>query len=1063
MQVFAEGYFTSGQLHPLFASNRLRIIFCKWNYLTKFYLNLTRLKYFLLQKHMLMNKLKILLTCFLSIFTIGFLIAQNRTVTGKVTNLRDQANVVGATIAVKGSSQATTTSTDGSFSLSVPSGAVTLVISSVGFLPKEVAVAANSTSISVELSEDSRQLSEVVVTALGVTKNKRELNYSTQTVDTKDLTKARETNVANSLSGKVAGLDVVRSSQGVGSNVRIVLRGDRSFANSSEALIIIDGVPGDIGTVNPDDIASMNVLKGSSASALYGSDAANGAIIITTKKGATGKALAISVNSSFQADEAVNLRDFQNEYAQGSSGVYLSNAEIAWGAKITGQTVKNWSIDPADDTAVILTAHPNNYKNFYSTGTTLTNGVSVSGGGEKIHAYFSYNNIYGNGIVDNNKFLRHNFNFRVGGNLTDKLSFDTKVTYFDQKADNYVKSDEDFTNVNRQILRLPTNIDVDYIRNHYEFYNEERELKQNYWRPGSNGGENPYWVKYNCTNFFKANNVKGLGSLTYEFMPGLSLLLRAGLNRYTNNSQERRYADTYVMAEDGYFSVNTNTYTETNTDFLLSYNTSIGDFSINANAGGNMKSWQTTSLNSTASALVNENIFTLNNAQSGKLSSTEGFSKYKKNSVYASADFGFKKFLIISLTGRNDWSSALPKSNHSYFFGSAGLTAIISDMVQLPDIISLFKLRGSIAQTGIDPGPYQTKEYYSISPGGGIAKSQTNPVDTLKPEITTSQEYGVDLGLLKNRIGIEFTYYKTNSKNQLVNVRTPPASGYSSKFINAGNVQNTGIEITLNITPVMTSDFAWTINVNYAKNKNKVISIAPNSPEFNLRGDFINLTKIVEGKPFGEMYSRGFERDSATGQILVRDDGTPIVTGAQSVYLGNSRPDWIGGLGNRFTYKEFTLSFLISARMGGRITSFTDANIDGDGMSARTLAGRDGFIVDGIKADGSKNTTSITAEKYWTALGGRNTPAGELFTYDASNIRLREIVFTYAIPQKTIARSPIKGASVSLTGRNLFFFKNSAKGFDPELVVSTDSGSIGTESFCLPYTRSLGINLNLNF
>ena len=1011
---------------------------------------------------MLMNKLKFLLTCFFSLFTL-LLFAQNRTITGKVTHSADQTNVIGATVSVKGSSQATTTLTDGSFSLSVPSGAVTLVISSVGFLTKEVAVAANATSVSVELAEDSRQLSEVVVTALGVTKNKKELNYSTQTVDTKDMTKARETNVANSLSGKVAGLDVVRSSQGVGSNVRIVLRGDRSIAQSSDALIIIDGIPGDIGTLNPDDIASMNVLKGSSASALYGSDAANGAIIITTKKGSSGKTLAISFNSSFQADKPVNLRDFQNEYSQGSSGTYISNSEIAWGAKITGQTVRNWSIDPADDTTTILKAHPNNYDDFYTTGKTFTNGISVSGGGDKVQAFFSYNNIYGNGIVDNNKFLRHNFNFRVSGNITDKLSFDTKITYFDQKADNYVKSGEDFSNVNRQILRLPTNIGIDYIRDHYQFYNEERELKQNYWRPGSNGGENPYWVKYNCTNFFNASNVKGMASLTYKFMPNLSLLLRTGLNRYTNNSQERRFADTYVIAEDGYFNINNNTFTAINNDVLLSYNVDLGDFSVGANVGAATKFEKSYSLSSTAGALVNENIFTLNNAQSGKLSSTEDYTPYKKNSVYASADFSYRKFLILSATGRNDWSSALPKTNQSYFFGSAGLTAIISDMMQMPAFVSLLKLRASVAQTGIDPGPFQTKEYYSITPGGGIAKSQTNPVDTLKPEITTSQEYGVDFGLFNNRIGAGVTYYKTNSENQLINVVTPPASGYASKFINAGNVKNTGIEITLNVVPVRTNDFTWSFYVNYAKNNNKVISISSNSPEYPIGSDgFMNQVKVVEGKPFGEMYSRGFERDDA-GNIVVGDNGVPLITAGQTVYIGNSRPKWIGGMGNQFTYKSFSLSFLISARMGGRISSFTNANIEGDGMSAKTLAGRDGFIVDGVKADGSKNTTSITAEQYWSKVGGRNTPAGEAFTYDASNIRLRELVLSYSIPQSTISKTPVKGATISFTGRNLFFFRNSAKGFDPELVVSTASGLIGIESFCLPFTSSYGLNLNLNF
>jgi TonB-linked SusC/RagA family outer membrane protein len=992
--------------------------------------------------------------------------AQTRTVKGKVVSAQNNQPIAGAAIQVKDKSIGTITNNDGSFSLNVPNGAVTLVISNVGYTSVERTVEAGASEINITLVESSSELNTVVVTALGITKNKRNLNYSTQTVDTKDMTKARETNVANSLSGKVAGLDVVRSSEGVGSDVRIVLRGDRSINNpsQSQALIIIDGVPGDIGTLNPDDVASMNVLKGSSASALYGSDASNGVIIITTKKGVAGKALAISVNSSFQADKAKNLRDFQNIYSQGSKGAYQSNSELGWGEKIAGQQVRNWSIDPADDTLVALAAHPNNYDDFYATGTTFTNGISVSGGGEKVQAYFSYNNISGTGIVDNNTFLRHNFNFRVGGNLTDKLSFDTKITYVDQKANNFIKSGEDFANVNRQILRLPTNIGVDYIADHYQFYDENRSLTQNYWRPGSNGGENPYWVKYNCTNVFKANNIKGLASLTYRFMPNLSLMIRTGMNRYTNSSQDRKYDGTYVIAEDGSFSVGTNTYTEINNDFLLSYNTNIGDFSISANGGGNMKSWNTSSLNSTASALVNQNVFTLNNAQSGKLSSNETFSEYKKNSLYASADIGFRKYLILSLTGRNDWSSALPASDRSYFFGSAGLTAIISDMIKLPGFINLLKLRGSIAQTGIDPAPYQTKEYYSISPGGGIVKSQTNPADSLKPEITTSQEYGFDLGLWENRISAEFTYYKTNSKNQLINVATPPASGYSSKFINAGNVQNSGIEITLNVKPIKRPDFSWSFYVNYAKNKNKVISIYPGSPEFELNTDgFMTRTKVVEGRPFGEMYSRGYVRDSATGNIIVGDDGIPQITAGQTVYIGNSRPDWIGGLGNRFTYKNFALSFLISARMGGSICSFTNANIYGDGFAGGTIAGRDGFVFDGVKADGSKNNITVTAEDYWLKVGGRNTPAGEIFTYDASNIRLRELVFSYTFPQKTLSRSPIKGATISLTGRNLFFLKNSAGGFDPELVLSTDNGLVGTESFCLPFTRSVGVNLNLNF
>lgn len=1002
--------------------------------------------------------------CLALLFNVTMLSAQTRVIQGKVSSSRDQSGVPDATVSVQNSSTATSTAKDGTFRISVPSGPAVLVVSSVGFASQEVAVSANETEVSVELTPTSQQLNEVVVTALGITKSKRTLNYSTQSVETRDLTKARETNVANSLSGRIAGLDVVRSSQGVGSNVRVVLRGDRSFAGSSEAFVIIDGIPGDLGSLNPDDIASMNVLKGASAAALYGSDAQNGAIIITTKKGAAGKDLAVSLNSSVQLDKAVNLRDFQNVYAQGAEGNYLKDAEATWGPKMTGQVVKTWSIDPADSASTYaLTPHPDNYENFFDLGKTFTNSVSVSGGGEKIQAFFSYTNISGTGIVDNNKFKRHNMNFRVSGNLTDKLSFDTKITYFVQRADNYVRSDEDFSNVNRQIVRLPSNIDLEYARNHYQFTNQDGELKQNYWHPHSNGGENPFWVKHNVTNYFDANSLKGLASLTYKLLPNLSLMLRTGLSKSINNSQERRFFDTYIIADNGYFNVSNNDYTETNSDFLAMYNNDFGNFSLNLNVGGNIRQIKGNGLSSTASKLVNENVFTLNNAAQGSLGSDENFFERQKNSLYASADIGFKNFLILSLTGRNDWSSTLPPDNWSYPYGSAGLSLIVSDMVTLPSAISFLKLRGSVAQTGSDPGPFQTREYFNINPGGSIAKSTTNPVDTLKPEITTSQEYGFDFNMFQNRVGLEFTWYKSNSRNQLINVATPPASGYASKFINAGNVQNSGIEITLNVTPIKTNDFTWTSTINYAKNKNKVVSIAPNSPEFVLRGDFINLTKIVEGRPFGEMYSRGLERDSTTGQVIVLDNGLPAVTGPKSVYLGNSRPDWNGGFYNRFAYKNFALSVLVTARMGGRITSFTDANLEGDGLSARTLEGRDGFVVDGIKADGTKNTTQITAEQYWNYLGGRNTPVGEMFTYDASNIRLREVVLSYNIPQSTLARTPIKGASISLTGRNLFFFRNDAKGFDPELVVSTSPGSIGTESFCLPYSRTFGLNLNLNF
>ncbi len=935
----------------------------------------------------------------------------------------------------------------------------------MAFASKEVAVGEAETNLTFDLVPTTTQLNEVVVTALGVTKNKRNLTYSTQTVETKDMTKARETNIGNSLSGKIAGVDIVRSSQGVGSNVRVVLRGDKTFTGNSEAFVVIDGIPGDLGSVNPDDVASMNVLKGSSAAALYGSDAANGAIMITTKKGVAGKT-SVSLNSSLQLDKAVNLHNFQNVYAQGSNGNYLKDAEATWGPRMEGQIVKTWSIDPEDSASTYaLTPHPDNYDNFFSLGKTFTNGVALTGGSEKVQTYFSYNNIYGNGIVDNNKFNRHNFNIRVGGQLTDRLSFDAKITYFYQKANNYVRSDEDFSNVNRQIVRLPSNIDIDYAKERYQFTNANGELKQNYWHPNSNGGENPFWVKYNVTNFYESNAIKGLASFTYKLLPSLSVMFRQGLNRTVTDQDEKRSFDTYVIANTGYYSIGNSTATQSNSELLAMYNNTFGDFNISGVFGGLIRKGSFRQLTSTASEMVNENIFTLNNAAQGKLSSDENIVPgTETHALYGSADISFRNFLVASVAARNDWNSTLPPANWSYPYGSVGLTAIISEVVKMPTAISFLKVRGSIARTGTGTDAFQTLEYFNINPGGSIAKSNVLPLgDSLKPEITTAREFGFDVNFLQNRIGLEFTYYKTNSKDQLVSVATPPASGYSSKFINAGNIQNKGVEITLNVTPIRSADFTWTAYLNYAKNDNKVISIAQASPELILRSDFINLTKIVEGKPLGEMYSRGLLRDSTTGQVIVQDDGRPGVTAARSVYLGNSRAKWNGGFGNRFTYKNFSLSFLVTARMGGRITSFTDANLEGDGLSERTLEGRDGFVIDGIRADKTPNTTSVTAEQYWNILGGRNTPVGELFTYSASNIRMREVVLTYTIPQSTLDRTPIKGASVSFTGRNLFFFRNDAKNFDPEMVVNTASGSIGTESFCLPFSRSFGINLNLNF
>jgi outer membrane receptor protein involved in Fe transport len=421
--------------------------------------------------------------------------------------------------------------------------------------------------------------------------------------------------------------------------------------------------------------------------------------------------------------------------------------------------------------------------------------------------------------------------------------------------------------------------------------------------------------------------------------------------------------------------------------------------------------------------------------------------------------------LTLTVTARNDWSSTLPKESQSYFFPGVGFSAVLSEMVKMPEAIAYAKLRGSYAVTGNDARPYLLSQTYSFvagGPNGFISRDGVKPFPGLKPELTTALEFGIEMKFLKGRFGFDLGWYNNDSKNQLFQVAIPPASGWSSEFINAGLVNNKGIELTLNATPVKQKDFRWDIDLNYAKNTNLLVELTPELKTLNLTNDFMNNMRAIEGKPLGEIYSRGYVRN-ASNQVVVGIDGLPQITPGTTVYLGNSRPDWTGGLTNRISYKDFSFSFLISARMGGIVTSFTNAILNADGTTEETLAGRDSYLFPGVQADGSENKVTTTSEKFWLKVGGRNQPLGEVFTYDASSIRLREMVLSYNLPSSLMKNTPFQGASVSLVGRNLFFIMNKAQGFDPELAAGAQNTTVGLESFSLPSTRQIGVNLNLSF
>ncbi len=1036
-------------------------------------------------------KKTLLILNFLTLFIgIHAGLSQLNTVKGRVSETNGQP-LFGVSITVKGTTQGVTSNDKGDFSINVKQGA-TLIFSYVGFKTQQSLVGTNST-INITLQDDANSLSEVVVTALGITKEQKTLSYATQQINTKTFSQAKDLNVANSLAGRVVGLDIVRSSSGIGGSTRIVLRGDRSISGNNQALIVVDGVPfnnsngssgnifggrdgGDgISSINPDDIESMNILRGASATALYGSSAANGAVLINTKKGINQKGYGVTVNSSFQAEQALDLRKFQNEYGQGSGGVYSKLSENSWGPKLDGRQVEAWQNSAVGAPATYsFLPQPNTYSDFYKTGSQMSNSVSFSGGSDKMQTYFSYTNVGATGLVDNNKLQRNILNLRISNKVSDKISVDTKLTYLSENIDNRGTLGEVYQNVNRHVARMPRNISLEAAQT-FEYTDAQGRNKQSYWNPGSNGGQNPYWIKNRTTSTDTRDRITGFSALTYQVTKAFSVIARGSVDKYVDKYEGKFFTDTYTIAPNGDYRTAWTENSSVNFDLLGLYKQRINEnLSVDALVGGNYQNFSTLNQNSSTGGLNRDNLFITTNARAPQ--NNRSTVQSQKQGVFATADVTYKDALTVSVSARNDWSSTLPTQNRSYFYPSAGFSAILSNLFEMPSSVSFAKFRGSYAVTGNGADPYLINQTYTFQAGGDngfITRDGLKPFPDLKPEITNSIEFGLELKLLKNRLGFDLGYYSSDSKNQLFRVSIPPASGWSEEYVNAGLVRNSGVELTMNFNPIKMNDFRWDVDLNYAKNVNKLVELTPDLKVYNIRGgnDFMNSVRAIEGRPLGEVYSRGYQRNDA-GQILVDVNGVPKITSGYDVYLGNTRPDWIGGLNNRFTYKNFSLNFLISARMGGVVTSFTNAVLYGDGVTEETLAGRDSFVFDGIvetakdkpaATAGQPNKVAINAEKFWTVVGGRNTPAGEVFTYSASNIRLRELTLGYSLPAGLIKKSPFQSVTLSLVGRNLFFIMNNAKGFDPEMTAGSQNTSVGLEGFSTPPTRTIGLNLNLKF
>lgn len=995
-------------------------------------------------------------------------------VKGTVTGEGDTA-LAGVTVIVKGTTQSAITDDAGRFSIRANEQAV-LVFTHMGYQRRELPLNGQSV-VTVKLEPLISSLEAVVVTALGLERKKRTLTYSTQGVSTKQLTEARELNMMNALQGKVAGLNINSGSSGVGAPARVILRGNRSISGNSQPLYVVDGVvirssPADL---NTDNIASLNVLKGANAAALYGSAGQNGVIVIETKRGRAG--VNVSLNMTYMRESAIHSIPYQYEYGQGISGAYLKTAESSWGPKIEGQLVDQWSLDPADAGKQynFLSQHKTK-ENIFRNGHNFATNLSVSAGGEKTRTLFTYTYTSGAGILPENDLARHNIAVRVTNDLTKRLTLDVKLDYMKQKIDNRLDEGESSFNALRQIATMPANIRDEDAR-HFEYTDAQQGLiKQNYWNPGTITGSNPYWTLYRNLRYNKIDRLIGLASLTYRFSDDFRAMLRGSFDGESNASEEKSFYNTY-RDPSGRYALGKGSSWLMSGDFLLSYNKEISsNWSVSANLGGEIRNTTGDALSAnTGSGMSIPNFFSLSNIALSAIAAYSPNVEIESQSLYANAQLGWKDALFLELTGRNDWSSTLVAGNRSYFYPSVGLSAIISELVKLPEAFTYLKLRGSWAQVGNGATAGLLQRYAASSAGGNLgylSLATTLPNKNLKPEMTRSTEAGLELKMLNDRIGLDVTVYKTNTNNQIFLQALPVGSGALNYYTNGGDVENKGVEAMLSLTPVRTRNFSWDLNLNFARNTSTVKRLSDDIPTLVVGGDtYMRDFVLEEGKPFGQIFGKGFIRDSE-GRVMVGVNGLPLVSPGKTVLLGNVNPDWTGGISSSFSYKNWSMGFVISHRQGGDIASFTDAILYGEGLVQETVQGREGGLIFGKnifpeipsgKEDGSANDIPVNAQQLWLFLGGRNAPVGEMFIRSATNTRLREFTLAYTLPQSLLSKGPIASIQVSLVGRNLFFFHRATPSIDPDYTQGTGTVSEGFQSFALPATRSYGANLKINF
>lgn len=1000
------------------------------------------------------------------------------TVKGIVTDMQGEA-IIGANIIQQGTTNGTITDIDGNFTLEVPADAQ-LVVSYIGY--KKVIIPVNGkTNFTIKMEDDALKLDAVVVTAMGIQKKASSLTYSTQQLNGDELTRSKDPNMINSLAGKTAGVQINKTAN-LGGSAKVAIRGARSaFASgNNQPLYVIDGVPmlnnsteststvmggdndgvnrdaGDgISNLNPDDIESMSILKGASAAALYGSQAANGVILITTKKGKAGLQR-ITFSSNLTVDHAIGLPELQNTYGRNEDG-----GTASWGPKGN------------------LTDY-DNAGNYFGNGITAINSLSITTGNEKVQTYFSYANTTAKGIVDNNKLQKHNLSLHETASLfNDRLKLDGSATLMTQKIKNSPATGGYYLNPLVTLYSFPRGVDMSPYKDQFETFNADRNMMGQNWIHKNDDGtisewsQNPYWLRNRVLSTNRRYRALASISANLKVTDWLNIQARGNVDYVSDKFENKIYATTapnitgkHNGKENGRYVWSDNQEFQAYADLMAMVNKSFGDFSLNAALGTsiNMSKVNSLLLDSHLASLYKPNVFTVPNIpmDTKAVANHTIDAKRTLQSVFATAQLGWKEMLYLDLTARNDWSSTLAytdSKSSGFFYPSVGMTWIISKTIPMPDWINFAKIRGSWAEVGNDLPLGITNPVDIITAGGGINVNTVEQRGDLKPEISNSIEIGTEWRFFHDRFGIDFTWYQTNTKNQLLKMLNPAGSAYKYRYINAGKIRNQGFELTVDATPLMNDNFRWKTAFNMSANDNKIVSLHPEYTEFSYYDDGFNMAyemRIKEGGKLGDIYGNAFERD-ANGKIKIDEKtGKPMGNSGNKDLLGNANPDFLLGWSNTITYKDFSLYFLIDFRFGGDVMSLTQAELDATGVSKNSGEARDRGYVEysGQRFD--------DPQIFYTSVGGRNG-ISEYYMYDATNIRMREISLSYSFPKTLLEKTKfIQGLDVSLVGRNLFFFKKDAP-FDPDAVLSVGNNNQGVDVFGMPTTRNIGFNLKFTF